>query len=124
MRVSSSLGPLLAQNNIPAGGALINDVTLTHIAPNSPLLIIGKCTFIGMSAGETISLYIERNGVSLGESGAQHQDTGASTPITLVCNATVPAGVAGDVYRLRAYASASTADIPANYAALFITQSP
>jgi hypothetical protein len=117
MEVKVDTGPVLDQLNIPATGALINDLSITATKAGHTF-IIGKVIFRGASLGEIISLYIVRDGTIINGSYSAIQIPAANYRTTLVSIAAITDAAIGNVFRMKAYASASTADINATDATL------
>ena len=117
-QVVTDTGPALAQNLIPAAGAPINNIQLTHVGIPGPLVLIGSASFSNTAAGENFVLELWRNGATIGAGYAQATASAATNRVQATLHAAIPESLPGDVYTMQVYGSAGTASLAPNSAQL------
>lgn len=117
MEVTQSSGPTVNQNNIPAAGATINNISITA-TKNGAALLLARARFVTGTALEVVLITIQRNGVTIPGSGTAAQLPAASGDVTPVAFVGITDMAIGDIFTIYAAASFSTADIQAIFAVL------
>lgn len=119
MQVFSDPGPAANQNNIPAGGAYINDIAITKAAPAGQAFFFGTVMFRGNGQDSTLTLRLDKNAAQLlGTSNIQERTNAADHVTQLIIVGADANAVPGDVYKLFVASNDALGDIYINEARL------
>jgi len=100
-QVVADIGPAAPQGPIPAGGATVNNISLTVLDHPGPVILIGSAVLTNAAVPETVTIEIQNAGVTIPDQAVGSTFiAGALANGQVTAVAILPQAAIGDIFTL------------------------